>query len=388
MTRRAEPRRPTSLARLAQTIVTMTVLFGCDGVQSTLVPAGPTARSIATLWWVMFAIGTVVSILVIALSLWAVARAHRPLGIEPPLRRSPEAAQARRAHSAGVQESAPRSTVEPTLSDGEPLEVVLPTARGDRRPVHWVIAGGVAIPAVILLGLFVLTLQTLGALAAQEEEPALTIEVVGWQWWWEVRYLDHTGRVLFETANEIHLPAGEWIALRLEATDVIHSFWVPQLAGKVDMIPGRTTELRLQADAPGTYRGQCAEYCAGSHALMAMRVVVEPAQEFLDWSRRQTLPQAPPLDSLAALGEEVFLGTACRACHAIRGTPAVGNTGPDLTHLASRSTLAAATLPNTRGHLGGWLANPQRIKPAAKMPAVPLDNVEFQALLRYLETLE
>jgi cytochrome c oxidase subunit II len=363
------------------------LLSACDGVQSTLSPDGPAASSIATLWWVMLVISTVVSLVVIAMAVYAVVRPRRPSGTPPPLRLSPEAAERKRKRTGGPGRPPEPDAPPRTVSDDEPLEVVLDTAETDRTMVRWVLIAGVVIPTIILTGTFLYTLGVLGELSAQEE-PDLTIQVVGWQWWWEVRYLDEAGRVLFETANEIHIPAGQRVAIQLEAADVIHSFWVPQLAGKLDMIPGKTTQLWLEADEPGVYRGQCAEYCAGAHALMAMLMIVQPEEEYRAWAQAQALPQAPPRDSLAAFGEEVFLQTSCRACHAVRGTPAVGNIGPDLTHVASRRTLAAATIPNTRGHMGGWLANPQEIKPAVHMPAVPLGNEEFLAVLHYMMTLE
>jgi cytochrome c oxidase subunit 2 len=168
---------------------------------------------------------------------------------------------------------------------------------------------------------------------------------------------------------------------------VIHSFWIPRLAGKLDMIPGRTNEFSIEADSPGTFRGQCAEYCGLQHAKMSMVVVAQNAEDFAAWVAGQAADARLPSDSIARQGRDVFLTTACSTCHAIRGTPATGTLGPDLTHVASRRTLAALTVPNTRGHMGGWIVNPQAIKPGAHMPAVPLDRAQFVAVLEYMMSL-
>jgi cytochrome c oxidase subunit 2 len=189
------------------------------------------------------------------------------------------------------------------------------------------------------------------------------------------------------TANEIHVPVGRPVVLELRSTDVIHSFWPPNLSAKRDLIPGHENSLWLQADAPGEYRGQCAEFCGHQHAKMAFLVVAEPPDSFAGWLARQRDTAATPADSLTRRGQEVFLGSACPMCHAIGGTPAGSRVGPDLTHLGSRRTLAAGTLPNTRGNLAGWIVNPQAIKPGAKMPPNALSPDDLQALLAYLETL-
>ena len=238
---------------------------------------------------------------------------------------------------------------------------------------------GIVMPAVVLLGVMGVTLAV-GDEA--EAEPALTVEVVGNQFWWEVRYGDVV------TANELHIPVGEPVEVLLTTDDVIHSFWVPQLGGKVDMIPGRDNRTRLLADEPGVYLGECAEFCGIQHARMQLVVVAEPREDFDVWLEGEAEQAAEPTSALAARGREVFLDTSCAACHTIRGVAETGELGPDLTHLASRLTLAAGTLENTKGHLGGWILDPQGLKPGVRMPPTDLDGEQLQALLAYLETLE
>jgi cytochrome c oxidase subunit 2 len=365
----------------------MLLLSACDGIQSTLQPNGPDARAIATLYWVLLALATLVSVAVVAALLYALFRRRDFTGVEPPLRLAPRAARLEEQRLRGEPtQKSQGETPELTASDDEPLDVLLYTAEQDRRSLRWIVIAGVVIPLVILTGSYLYTLHTIGQTHA-ERDADLTIEVVGHQWWWEVHYVDAAGERWFETANEVHIPAGQRVRFRLRSSDVIHSFWVPQLGGKLDMIPGRTNQFTLQADEPGVYRGQCAEYCAGPHALMAFLVIAQPEEEFRRWAEEQARPAPPVGDPLARAGWEVFSGQACVACHAIRGTPADGDLGPDLTHLASRRTLAAATVPNNRGHLGGWIQNPHRIKPDVHMPAVPMDSEEFLALLHYLQSL-
>jgi cytochrome c oxidase subunit II len=211
----------------------------------------------------------------------------------------------------------------------------------------------------------------------------VVIEVIGHQWWWEVRY-PHEGIV---TANEIHIPAGQPVTLRLTSDDVIHSFWVPELHGKLDLNPQQTNTLILQADQPGAYRGQCAEFCGIQHAKMALLVVAQEPAAYAEWVSAQQLVPPPPNTELTEFGQQVFLGSACVYCHTVRGTNATGVLGPDLTHLASRRTLAAATVPNTRGYLAGWIVDPHGLKPGNKMPPTDMSAEELQALLAYLESL-
>jgi cytochrome c oxidase subunit 2 len=246
---------------------------------------------------------------------------------------------------------------------------------------------GVGISTVALLALFFADMTTLVSSSYRHEKTALTIEIKAHQWWWEVRYIDGEHSSMFTTANEIHIPTGRPVAVQLESSDVIHSFWVPRLAGKMDVIPGQRNRLVIAADSAGTYRGQCAEYCGLQHAHMAMEVVAQSPQQFRAWWADQ-LSEAPvPNDSSAAQGLKVFR-EQCAACHTIRGTDALGIVGPDLTHVMSRATIAAGTLPNTRGYLAGWISDPQGVKPGARMPRLELSSDELQAVLAYLETLQ
>jgi cytochrome c oxidase subunit 2 len=232
-----------------------------------------------------------------------------------------------------------------------------------------VIVAGMLVPALILIVLFVLNTNVLGQVSAvQPGDGSLVVEVSGRQWWWEVRYPD--GQIT--TANEITIPAGQPVLLRLESEDVIHSFWVPELHGKMDLIPGRVNDFWIQADEPGVYIGECAEYCGTQHAKMLFRVVAVSADDFTEWTAQMSQPAALPQARSAERGMEVFMASNCITCHAIQGTDATGELGPDLTHLASRRTIGAGLLPLTRANLAGWIANPQAVKPGVKMPAADL----------------
>lgn len=252
----------------------------------------------------------------------------------------------------------------------------------------WIYIGGLIVPAMILIVSFALTLGTLHATARPSRDPAATIQIVGHRWWWEVHYVDRNPANTITTANEIHVPVGEPVRLQLTSADVIHSFWVPQLAGKTDVMPGQTNVAWLEADSAGVYRGACTEYCGVQHANMAPVVIAEPPAMFTAWEAAQRANAATPADPDASAGLAVFRKSACATCHAIRGTEALGSVGPDLTHLASRLTLAAGTLDNTRGNLAGWIGNSQAIKPGNDMPAMSVAPTDLQALLAYLETLK
>ena len=221
-----------------------------------------------------------------------------------------------------------------------------------------------------------------------DKSTALTIEVNGRQWWWDVRYSNPTPSQIVTTANEIHIPVGRPINFRLGSADVIHSFWVPNLHGKMDMIPGRTVETWLQADRPGVYRGQCAEYCGHQHAHMALTIVAEPQDQFDAWYQSQLQPAATPDTESRINGQRVFLSRPCVMCHGIRGTDAGGRVGPDLTHVASRETIAAGTLHNTREHLAQWIVNSQNIKPGNRMPPIPMSDNDLNSLLDYVQSLK
>ena len=262
-----------------------------------------------------------------------------------------------------------------------------PGPERDRRGARAILLLGAVVPTLILVPLALLNMRTLAAVDPYRRRPDLVVDVVGKQWWWEVRYRDSIPGRTFVTANELHVPVGRRVELRLTSTDVIHSFWVPRLHGKTDLIPGRENVMWIEADRPGIYGGQCAEYCGLQHATMGLTVIAETAGEYEAWAARQRESAAEPEDSLARMGRQAFLD-GCALCLSVRGTPAGGSAGPDLTHVASRSTLAAGLLPNTPGHLGGWIANPQALKPGSRMPRVPLSNREFRLIHRYVLSLE
>jgi cytochrome c oxidase subunit 2 len=239
---------------------------------------------------------------------------------------------------------------------------------------------GLALTLVALAASLAWTVAVMAAVGSPPTRPALTLEITGHQWWWEVRYLAADPSQTFVTANEIHIPVGRPVLIKLNGADVIHSFWIPALAGKTDTIPGRANLTWMQADRPGTYRGQCTEYCGLQHAHMAAFVIADPPDVFEAWRRAQLQPAT-------ADGSGLFV-ERCGACHTVRGTDAGGVSGPDLTHLMSRATLAAGTVPNTISGLEGWIANPQALKPGARMPATDLSGAELGQLTAYLETLK
>jgi cytochrome c oxidase subunit 2 len=244
------------------------------------------------------------------------------------------------------------------------------------------------VPLIVLTVLLSYGLLMIPSMVARAPEGSVQIAVTGEQWWWRVRYTSADGRAV-DVANEVRLPVGEPVQFRLDSDNVIHSFWIPAIGGKMDMIPGRVTWLALEATRSGYYRGACAEYCGGSHALMAFDVEVTGREAFDAWLDHQAQPAAPPADPLAQQGYDMFFATGCSACHTIRGTPAAGHLGPDLTHVGSRRTLAGSTLPNTRDALRRWVANPDHIKPQAHMPGFGMLRPEaLDALAAYLESLE
>jgi cytochrome c oxidase subunit 2 len=221
-----------------------------------------------------------------------------------------------------------------------------------------------------------------------EKKNSLTIQVTGNQWWWHLAYQTSDSSISVTTANEIHIPVGRPVQLRLLSNDVIHSFWVPNLQGKTDLIPSRVNTQWLQADKPGVYRGQCAEFCGLQHAHMIIYVVAESADKFKAWYDRQLQPAVTPSDPVTQRGQQVFMNYACVYCHQIRGTDAAGQNGPDLTHFGSRLGIAANTVPNTPGNLGGWIADPQSTKPGNHMATVAVNSADMQPLINYLESLK
>ena len=265
---------------------------------------------------------------------------------------------------------------------------------GDRREIvregggiKWILVGGIIVPAIVLVLTLGFTVATEVATAAPPADPSVTVEVIGHRWWWEVKYVGAPSRTVV-TANEIHIPVGSPVRVNLTSADVIHSFWIPQLAGKTDAIPGQRNVAWLEADKPGVYRGACTEYCGLQHANMAAFVVAESPAEFRQWMQTQADSASTPGDPDALAGLGVFQRSSCGACHSIRGSEALGHVGPELTHLASRMTIAAGVLENTRGNLAGWIANSQAIKPGNDMPTMALSPGDLQALVAYLETLK
>jgi cytochrome c oxidase subunit II len=248
-----------------------------------------------------------------------------------------------------------------------------------------VVLFGMAIPIVVLVTLFVVANLVVlkDTEAPRADTTSLTIEVTGHQWFWEVRYPGTTA----VTANEIHIPARTRVNLVAKGADVIHSFWVPQLNRKIDTVPGHPNRLLLYADRPGTYRGQCAEFCGLQHAHMGTYVIAEPADRFRSWLANMERPRPQPAGAPERNGERVFLENQCASCHTIRGTSARGGVGPDLTHVATRRTLAALTIPNNGRFLTRWIADPQHVKPGNKMPAIELTAAERRDVVAYLESL-
>ena len=244
----------------------------------------------------------------------------------------------------------------------------------------------------IVVGLTILTVASYfvdrGSAKAAAAPRALEIVVTANQWWWDVQYLDPIPSNTIRTANELHLPVGVPAHIRLKSNDVIHSFWVPNVAGKQDAIPGREVDIVLRPTKLGHYRGQCAEYCGIQHAHMALDVIVEPVEAFNAWRAASLRPARPPSTPLQQAGYNYVMNRECSACHAITGTPASGQIAPDLTHFASRRSIAAGTFPMTRGHLYAWVADPQGAKPGNNMPYVGLQPEELHAVVAYLESLE
>jgi cytochrome c oxidase subunit II len=313
----------------------------------TLDPEGPAAESIADLWWLLLGLGTVVFVAVAVLLVGGLFR---------------------RRHAAG-----------PDGSDG-------PDAGGETpaRFHRWVIGGGVVMPVVVLMVVLGATVWTMRDVSGSAPRGALEVEIVGHQWWWEVRYPEDG----VTTANELHIPVGSPVAIELTSADVIHSFWVPELAGKLDALPDGTNTLVIEADQPGEYRTECAEFCGLQHAQMGLIVVAEPAERFSSWVAGQQEPARDPADETARRGEEIFADAGCGSCHTVEGTEADGTDGPDLTHVASRPTIGAGAAPNAPQDLAAWVADPHTVKEGVAMPASDLSGDELEAVVAYLETLE
>jgi cytochrome c oxidase subunit 2 len=325
--------------------------ISCAGHQQSMVDAaGPQAGRIQGLWWFFFWVLAAVFIIIMVLTLISL------------MRRSPES-------------PAPAPTQSP-----------------DRRMESQMmkIVTGATIATIVIL--FVFLVASIGAGKSISELPnkknGITIEVTGNQWWWQIRYLNSNASQVLTTADEMHIPVGRPIQIRGMSNDVIHSFWVPNLHGKRDLIPSRVTIEWIEADRPGVYRGQCAEFCGMQHAHMILWVIAEPEDKFDAWMRHQLQESAAPSNAVLARGKQVFLNNACVFCHTIRGTTAAGQNAPDLTHFASRRGLAANTVPNTKGNLAGWITDPQSLKPGNHMAQIALNPADLQPLIDYLESLK
>lgn len=314
------------------------LLAGCGGVQSTLLPAGIEAQKIANLFLFMAAGAIVIWLLVVALAIHAT--------------------------------------------------VINPGRHSIRTARRLIVGAGVVFPVIVLTGLLVYGLALMPQLRAPVANDGLRIAVSGEQWWWRVRYLLPDGEEV-TLANEIRLPVGERVEFRLSSPDVIHSFWIPSLAGKVDMTPGRTTTLALTPTRTGFYRGACAEYCGASHAHMNFAVVVMEPDAFDEWLRQQAQAAQKPASALAARGRDAFLFNGCGACHTVRGTAASGTVGPDLTHVGSRIGIAAGTLATSPADFRNWIDHPKAIKPDVHMPAFGmLPDDDLRAIAAYLDGLQ
>ncbi|MER9653576.1 cytochrome c oxidase subunit II [Mesorhizobium sp. M0152] len=332
----------------ASTLVSILVLSGCSDWQSSLHAHGANARAILDLIWSFGAVAAITWLLVM-LALTMALFHHRRVQAAPP-----------------------------------PLRIDSHQERRFGRAV----GSGVASTVLVLAALTITSFFAGKSIASLSGKETLTVRITGHQWWWEIRYPNDDPSRTIVTANEIHLPFGEPVKVELDSTDVIHSFWVPSLAGKRDLIPGRPSELTLVADKPGTYRGQCAEFCGYQHAHMAITVVAENREAFDAWRSRQDAVAVAPAGDEERRGQRAFLSTGCALCHTVRGTAASGTIGPDLTHLASRRALAADTLAMTPGALAAWIADPQSTKPGAKMPRIDLSADDLNAVVTYLGSLE
>jgi cytochrome c oxidase subunit 2 len=322
------------------------LLAGCGRTQNALAPESHQSRDIASLFWWMMGGAWIGLGIVVLLLLWSWKRRNRRgLGGD-------------------------RSGAKP----------------GERRSWYVVVGAGIVMPIVVLSTLFVVSdiflIRTTEAPA--QAATKLTVEVTGHEWWWEFRYPGTTA----VTANELHIPVRTPVRVVVHTADVIHSFWVPELNRKIDTIPGRDNAIELDADRVGVYRGECAEFCGLQHAHMGFLVFVDPPATFRRWLADQERPARAPTGALATRGRDVFVNGPCSSCHAIRGTGAAGNVGPDLTHVGSRTTLAAATIPNNKGYLVSWIVDSQHFKPGNQMPNFNLPGAQLPALFAYLQGLK
>jgi cytochrome c oxidase subunit 2 len=313
-----------------------------DALHSSTQPLGVHAQHIDKLWQAMLWTCTVMYVLVLAFLVLAILRRNRAPG--------------------------------PDMREDRRLSVTLGV---------WIV--------LIVTGLFGLTVASFftdRALVRAAAEPEVSLQVTAHQWWWEIEYLDADPSRQVRTANEIHLPVDAQVHIALASNDVIHSFWVPNLHGKQDLIPGRPAQIRLQPRQVGTFRGPCAEFCGVQHANMALEVVVESRADYDAWYEKQLATARAPASQLESRGQQVFMSAACNLCHAISGTDASATVAPDLSHVASRRMIAAGTLPNDKARMIDWLANPQHVKPGNRMPRVELSDADRDALVAYMVSLQ
>jgi len=318
-----------------------------ESAHDALLPAGPQAVALANLWWVLLAACVLVFVAVMAALAWALWRAPR-----------------------ATTASAPDT----------------PQRAGEARMRRWV-GAAVVVSGMLLLLLLAASAFTDRALAGLPLGDAVHIELTGHQFWWEARYDDADPSRIFTTANELHVPVGRPVLLTLRASDVIHSFWVPSLHGKKDLIPGRESTFAFRADRAGIYRGQCAEFCGWQHANMALLVIADEPGAYEQWASAQRAPASAPASDEERRGRELFATSTCAMCHAVAGTLAQGRRAPDLTHVASRLTIAAGTLPNTAATRAAWILDPQQFKPGVNMPPHEFAPQDLAALGAFLGSL-
>jgi cytochrome c oxidase subunit 2 len=333
-------------------------LLAISDRQSALSPAGEQGSRIAHLWWIYFWVLSAVFVLTAIFLFIAISRRGRPTSAEPITAETPPEASERR------------------------ISAVVITA---------VIATVVILFALLITDFF--AGRAIYALGETDLHPggsdSLEIKIRGHQWWWEIEYQNQAQpSKMLTTANEVHVPIGRPVKLDLESTDVIHSFWVPNMHGKKDLVPGHPASMWLRAERPGKFRGQCAEFCGLQHAHMRLTFVAEKPEDFDQWMQASSTDAPQPTTDSQRRGQQVFLSNQCMMCHTINGTNARATVGPDLTHIASRDMLASGAIPNTRGYLAGWIANPQNIKPGVRMPPNTLPSDDLNALVDYLESLK
>ncbi|HET6805118.1 MAG TPA: c-type cytochrome [Frateuria sp.] len=337
---RHRPLRASGAAALAL------LLGGCGAPQDFLFPEGPAARRLAELGWTALIAFSAVTVIVWILLVVVIARRRGSFSEHAPIDTAPQG-------------------------------------------IGWILVGGLIVPVAVLGAMFVFTLHTLGQFPMGSHSSAADIRVEGRQWWFDAVYTDQGPAGQFHVPSELHIPVGKPVTIELVTRDVIHSFWVPKLHGKVDLVPGLDNHIRLQADRPGVYEGECAEFCGAQHAHMRLRVFADTPADYARWRAAQMAGAAPPRTPAARRGYAVFMAAPCAACHTIRGTPAQGQVGPDLTHVGSRTRIAGGSLVNDTANLEAWIVHAQSLKPGARMPDIDkLTGAQLRDLTTYLQSLK